>query len=388
MCLESPVALQQNKMMSILFLVSSMQGGGAERVAAMLCNHWAGNGHNVTLIPTFSGRGECHYQLDDRVRLDYLADRTGSCSGSLLNKVRRFMVLRNMFFQAAPDVIVSFLSHVNVVAVLASVGLHIPVVVCERTYPPAVPLRNGMEFLRRFTYKHAKCVVVQTKMALHWLESCCPGANGKVISNPAVYPLPFGSPVVDPSLVVSSSRRVVLAVGRFSEEKGFEKLLTAFGSLVSRFNDWDLVIVGEGPRRESLETQRNELGLMGRVHYPGRVGNLCDWYARADLYVLSSRFEGFPNTLLEAMAHGLPAVSFDCETGPADIIRDGVDGYLVPPSDGVLGLARAMEFLMQNEDIRQRMGQEAIAVRERFSLQRIMAEWDEVLGLGRVETGA
>lgn len=372
----------------ILFLVSSMQSGGAERVAALLCNYWVKQGCQVLLVPTFSGRGECLYPLDERVQLEYLADRVGSSSSSLFNKVRRFRALRSMIRECAPDVIVSFLSHVNVVAVLVSWGLRIPVVVAERTYPPAMPLGNCIELLRRATYSRSKCVVLQTQRALLWLQKSCPGANGKVIPNPAAYPLPCGSPVVDPSSVVSSSRRAVVAVGRFSEEKGFNKLLTAFGSLISRFNEWDLVILGDGPGRESLETQRDELGLMGRVHFPGRVGNLSDWYVRAGIYVLSSRFEGFPNTLLEAMAHGLPAVSFDCETGPADIIRDGVDGYLVPPSEGAPGLARAMEALMQNEDVRQRMGQEAIAVRERFSLQRIMAEWDEVLGLGKEEADA
>ncbi len=184
--------------------------------------------------------------------------------------------------------------------------------------------------------------------------------------------------------IVAINKRVALAVGRLGEEKDFALLLMAFGSLASQNPEWDLIILGDGPEREDLEQLRDGLGLKGRVHLPGRVGNPGDWYVRADIYVMSSRFEGFPNTLLEAMAYGLPAVSFDCETGPADIIRHGIDGFLVPPSEGVEGLAWAMDTLMRDENMRQRMGKEAIAVRDRFSAQRIMAEWDEVLGLQRV----
>lgn len=374
-------------MSRILFLVSSMQGGGAERVAALLCNHWAEQGHEVTLMPTFSGGGACLYPLDERVRLDYLADRVGSRSRSALNKLRRYGALRRALRELEPDVIVSFLPHVNVAAVLAARGLGVPVVVAERTYPPAMPMGKGLEALRRFTYPRAARVIVQTRRGLDWLRSCCPHAPGRVIPNPVVYPVPGGTPVLAPDSVVDEARYVILAVGRLSEEKGFVHLLTAFAALADRYPDWDLVILGEGPQRGPLEAQRDGLGLAGRVHLPGRAGNVGEWYARAALYVLSSRFEGFPNTLVEAMAHGLPAVSFDCETGPADIVREGVDGFLVPPAEGATGLACAMEALMGGEDRRRRMGQAATAVRERFSMWRVMAAWDEVLGLNEVADG-
>ncbi len=368
-------------MSRILFLVSSMQGGGAERVAALLCNHWAVQGHEVTLMPTFSGRGECLYPLDERVRLDYLADRVGRPIRSVFNKVRRYGALRRAIREIDPEIIVSFLPHVNVAAVLSVWELRIPVVVSERTYPPAVPLGRVLEALRWFAYPRATGVVVQTQRSLDWLRGCCPKARGRVISNPVVYPLPRGRPILETDSVVGDAKRVMLAVGRLGEEKGFDQLLSAFAALAPLRSEWDLVLLGEGPERERLEEQREGLGLSGRVHLPGRAGNPGDWYARADCYVMSSRFEGFPNALLEAMAHGLPAVSFDCETGPADIIRHGVDGYLVPPAEGAAGLSRAMEAVMQDKGRRQRMGNAAISVRERFSPERVMAAWDEVLGL-------
>lgn len=365
----------------ILFLVSAMNLGGAQRVAALLCNHWAAQGHQVTLMPTFSGRGECLYPLDERVSLEYLADRVGCTSKSLLNMVRRLLVLRRAIREIQPVVVVSFLSNVNVTALLASRGLGVPVVVAERTFPPAMPLGSLLEGLRRLTYPWATGVVMQTQQGNRWLKTCCPKATGYVIANPVVYPLPVAEPIVEPATVLGESRRVLLAVGRLCPEKGFNNLLEAFASLAGRFPDWNVIILGEGFERESLEKQRHALGLDGRVYLPGRVGNLADWYQSADLYVMSSRFEGFPNTLLEAMAHGLPAVSIDCETGPRDIIRHETDGLLVAPQSGSAGLAQALALLMNNNATRARMAEAAVTLRERFAIAGIVRQWDDVLGL-------
>jgi len=368
-------------MSRILFLVSSMQGGGAERVAAMLSNYWVEQGHQVTLMPTFSGRGECLYPLDERVRLDYLADRVGSRSRSLLNKLRRMIALRRAIRDLTPDVIVSFLPHVNVAAIIATWGVKVPVVVSERIYPPAMPLGPVLARLRQWSYPRADAVVVQTEQAWNWLNRCCRGARGYVIANPVVYPLPCGVPELKPVDVVKPEHKLVVAVGRLDQQKGFDLLLSAFKPLAERYPEWDLVILGEGPKRRALERQREQLGLTERVHMPGRVGNLPDWYMRAELFVMSSRFEGFPNALAEAMAYGLPAVSFDCDAGPRDIIRDGVDGHLVAPESGAPGLTQAIETLMTDDAIRKKMAEAAKAVRERFSMKSIGAAWDAVLRL-------
>src|SRR5680860_543767 len=181
-----------------------------------------------------------------------------------------------------------------------------------------------------------------------WLAECCPGAAGYVIANPVVYPLPDGRPAVSPAALLDGSRQVLLAVGRLGTEKGFHDLLDAFASLAARFPQWDLVILGEGEERGNLEAQRHALGLDRRVYLPGRVGNLGDWYHRADLYAMSSRVEGFQNTLLEALAHGLPVVSMDCDTGPRDIVRHETDGLLVDPQSGAGGLIQALSTLMDD----------------------------------------
>jgi glycosyltransferase involved in cell wall biosynthesis len=366
----------------ILFLVSSMQGGGAERVAALLCNHWTERGHEVVLMPTFSGRGECLYPLNEKVRLDYLADRVGSTSSARWNGLRRLLILRQVMREFKPDAVISFLTHVNVAAILAATGLPCSVVVSERTNPALFELSRFWSLGRHLLYRRARCVVVQTGQVRGWVEANCPGTRVEVIPNPVVFPLPAGEPKVSPVSEVGTGRSVLLAVGRLGPEKGFDRLLQAYGGLATENPEWDLVIVGEGPERSALERQVVELGLGGRVHLPGRIGNLGDWYERADLYALSSHFEGFPNTLAEAMAYGLPSVSMDCATGPSDLITHGRDGLLVPPEDDAYGLGLALSALMKDPVLRSSMGAEAANIRERFDIERVVEQWNEVTGLG------
>lgn len=358
-----------------------MEGGGAERVAALLSNHWVSKGHHVVLMPTFSGRGECLYLLDERIQLTYLSDLVATTKQSGINKIRRLISLRRFIREFVPDVVVSFLPHVNIAAVLATRGTSVPVVISERIYPPSWPLGAVMERLRRWSYSAADYVVMQTQQGLAWLKGNYPNANGSVIPNPVVYPLPAGDPCILPDHIVDAERQVLLSVGRLEHQKGFDLLIEAFKRLNVGDTRWQLVIIGEGAERAKLESLRDSLDLSTRVHLPGRAGNMGDWYRRASMYVMSSRFEGFPNTLLEAMAHGLPVVAYDCDTGPRDIIRPGVDGLLVAPDEGMDGLCRALDLSMNDKELRGRMATEAIKVRERFSIDSIASQWDEVLKL-------
>jgi glycosyltransferase involved in cell wall biosynthesis len=333
-------------------------------------------------MPTFSGRGDCIYPLDERVKLEYLADRVAGGGRGILARIRRLLVLRAYMKHNCVDVVVSFLTHVNVAAILASRGLSVPVVVSERTYPPAMPLGRMLEFLRRETYRWAESVVAQTEETAAWLTERCAKARVCTIGNPVVLPLPVGGGVLVPDEWVSASRQIIVAAGRLGEEKGFNQLIEAFANLADSCPNWDLVILGEGELRNSLQEMRTERGLEERVHLPGQAGNLGDWYKRADLYVLSSRYEGFPNTLLEAMAHGLPVVSYDCKAGPRDIISNGFDGILVPPESGVAGLTEALGKLMKNAALREQMGKAAVDVGVRYSIERICKSWFDVLGIG------
>ena len=174
--------------------------------------------------------------------------------------------------------------------------------------------------------------------------------------------------------------RRILAVGRLAAVKGYSRLLSAFHRVALRFPDWSLTILGEGPERRALEQQVRELDLEGRVSMPGNVNSPSDWMAEADFLVMSSHHEGFPCVLGEAMACGLPVISFDCDSGPRDIIRHEVDGLLVTPDD-ISGLAAAMERLMSDEGARARMASRATEIRDRYGLEIILNQWDELFRL-------
>jgi glycosyltransferase involved in cell wall biosynthesis len=161
-------------------------------------------------------------------------------------------------------------------------------------------------------------------------------------------------------------------------EKGFDLLLRAFTQCAEAHQDWTLDIFGEGSERARLLALANELRVADRVRLPGAVKDPEKMLRQADFFVLSSRYEGFPMALLEAMACGLPVVSFDCHSGPREMIQNGVNGLLVPPND-VNALAKAMAHLMGNADERKRLGERATAVSEKFSLAKVTQMWRSLL---------
>jgi GalNAc-alpha-(1->4)-GalNAc-alpha-(1->3)-diNAcBac-PP-undecaprenol alpha-1,4-N-acetyl-D-galactosaminyltransferase len=154
-------------------------------------------------------------------------------------------------------------------------------------------------------------------------------------------------------------------------------LIAAFANVAPAFPDWRLVIAGDGVERPALEALVADLGLSDRVSLPGVVDATAH-LADADLFVLSSRYEGFPNVLMEAMAAGLPVIAFDCQSGPSEVIRDGVDGLLVPPGDAT-ALAVRMGQLMDDPDTRQRLGAAAPDVVHRFGIERVMGMWEDLV---------
>jgi glycosyltransferase involved in cell wall biosynthesis len=169
-----------------------------------------------------------------------------------------------------------------------------------------------------------------------------------------------------------------LAVGRLTPQKGFDRLIPAFALVVEKHPDWKLRICGGGPQEKRLQKMIDKRGLSDSIVLTGPVDNIAEEMSNAAMFVLSSRFEGFPMVLLEAMGKALPIVSFDCPTGPREMIEHGVNGVLVPPGD-VSGLAAAIIEMIEDEELRRRLGQGSLATAGDYSLEVIGARWDELL---------
>jgi glycosyltransferase involved in cell wall biosynthesis len=373
--------------MKIVVFIYSMHGGGAERVTANLTNEWAALGWEVTIVTLTAGEIDC-YPLHPQIRRIELG-LAGGCEGAggllptLRANLRRIAAFRRVLRDIQPTVALGVMATASVLAVLAGIGLPCKIIASEHTHPPKAPLTPFWEHLRRWTYRLADKVVALTDETRQWVEAYCHCTGVAVIPPPFTLPIARTDPVIEPQRVVGDKRRVLLAAGRLSPEKGFDSLIEAFGKIANTLPQWDLVIVGEGRARASLEQQVDDAHMRGRIFLPGRAGNVADWYERADLYALSSHYEEFSMTLVEAMASGCAAVSYDCDSGPRVIIEPGTNGLLVNPVGDANALARALETLMKDDAERHRMALRAVSVIETFALRKTIALWQQVF----VESG-
>lgn len=371
--MNQPPIAQSNKPPAhrrIVLVTGSLHGGGAERVLSGMANHWARAGREVTLATWADPQVQDFYPLDANVQRVWLADTPGSQGGTsgLRQTWRRIIRLRALLREWQPGTVLSFISTSNVMTLLATIGSKSRVVVSERIDPSADnTIGASWKVLRRLTYPFADGIVVQNADVARWVRRKCL-RRATVIPNP-LRTLPELALPREP---------LIVAVGRLAHQKGFDVLLRAFAQIADRFADWNLAIVGEGAERDALQALCDQLQLNRRVRFVGMVSDVESWMARAGLVVQPSRFEGFPNVLLEAMGMGAPVISSDCPSGPSEIIDDGRNGLLVPVAD-VPALAAAMAQLLGDPKQRARLGDTARAVRERFDNDRIMQQWEQCL---------
>lgn len=342
---------------------------------SIMANYWAKKGWEVTLV-TLSDNSSDFYALNSmvkRIGLRLLAP-SGNIWQSLLNNIRRIIALRCTIRASRPDVVISFMDRMNIIILLATRGINIPVIISERNDPTQDSIGNGWKYLRKWIYAKSAFLVVQTESVKKWADHKWSSLKVDIIHNPV-----FMNPDKAESPTPFPSGNWIVSMGRLTEVKGFDLLLKAFHKLKDEFHaEWHLAILGEGVKRDDLVAMVKSLGMEKDVWMPGRVRQPERYLQNAAIFVMSSRHEGFPNALLEAMACGLPVISFDCPSGPREIIHDGVDGILVPPED-VNALGRAMHDLMTNSEERQRLGRNAMDVRERFGVEKIMGQWESLL---------
>lgn len=364
--------IQQRK--KITLVISSLDAGGAERVMSTMANYWAAKGWDVTILTFDGGREPPFYRLESNIRHKALgiAVLSAGVLSAIWNNLRRIVVLRCAIRESRPAVVISFMDRTNITTLLATMCTRTPVIVSERCNPAMYNMGAVLSLLRLITYSRAHRIVLQTDRVRNFFPSMLQ-KRITIIPNPVLLPAEADSPVP-----FEMKKPCVVAMGRFTEEKGFDLLLQAFARVKGQHPTWTLFILGEGPLRGQLEALRDRLGLAGRVFFPGRVSNPQVVLRQADIFVLSSRHEGFPNALCEAIVCGLPVIATDCPNGPREIIRDGVDGILIPTEDPE-ALAAALDRVMTDEKERQSLARRASEIVERFDLEKIMAMWEGCL---------
>ena len=363
--------------MRVTCVSNALDAGGAERVFVWLASTLTSVGHNVTFL-TLQNDIRDFYSLPPHV----VRQRAPSGVSHICRwygwrcHLRRLKLLKAEIARTRPDVVISFIDTTNTSVLMALMSTGTPVIVSERIDPRQHRIGIRWDMLRRLYYPQAATVVVQTNAVSKWARSIWPHWKVETIPNPVF-------PINQPNIGVCERppwfhRKNIVAMGRLVEQKGFDMLIEAFAPLANKFPDWGVTIFGDGPLRETLLDRANDLGIKGRIHLPGTTKEPFRVFKHTDLFILSSRYEGFPNTLCEAMACGVPVISFDCPAGPNEIIRHGIDGLLVRPSD-IRRLTKVMCSLMEDEQMRLQFGNSALQVLERHNPEIIFSKWRVLL---------
>jgi GalNAc-alpha-(1->4)-GalNAc-alpha-(1->3)-diNAcBac-PP-undecaprenol alpha-1,4-N-acetyl-D-galactosaminyltransferase len=358
----------------IALLIHSLRGGGAERLMSELANRWS-RSHRVHLI-TWAPADQDQYALVDSVTrwgLGLQSDSRGPVGGFLANR-QRMVRLRETLQQIAPELIVSFCDQMNIVALEAARGLPtVPVWIAEHSDPREQRLSRLWELWRARSYPRCTGAVVLTEEIASTMTRWVPRDRISVIP-PAL--ADAGDSAAKPH-DGKDEDRTILYLGRLSPEKRVDLLLTAWQGLHHRLHDWRLRIVGDGPLRGQLERQAVELP---RVEFVGWSAEPHHHLQSSDLFVLCSRYEGFPLALLEAFRHGLPSIATRCTSAIDQLSTVVSEEALVSiPVNSAEALTAAILQLAQDPDRRQRMSTAARQVAAHYTWQQIGPLWDRLL---------
>ena len=355
---------------TIALYISSMRKGGAERVIANLAQYLDEKGYHVVLVTTH--KAEIEYEVPETVkRILSEPDECELQSGRIRNFLTRFRKLRRIWKEEKPDVIVSFIGKNNIMAILTSLGMGIPVAVSVRGEPGEEYYNGLLRFLARNLFRLADGVILQTKRCMEFFPK---GVRKKaiILKNP-VNPVFFREPYR------GEREKTIVAVGRVDENKNHEMLIRAFAGIADEFPEYRLIIYGDGDKRSDLLKLTKELKLEDRVSLPGNIDNVADAIYKTRVFVLSSNTEGMPNTLIEAMILGLTVVSTDCPCGgPAELIVHGVNGLLSPVKD-VNAMKENLQYILNNLHRADEMAHEASKTSDIYDVNKVYLEWERYL---------
>ena len=355
--------------MKVCFLLGNFtSNGGIGRVTSILVNEMVKHQdlEIYTLAYAHSNKPPL-YVLDEDVHKDDLfSSPIGMRKAFLKNAVGR---LANYIRQNGIEILVACGSLYFPMAVFAARRAKIKCICWDHT-GPAVTTDHAFQALsRKIGAKRSDINIVLTKAAKSYYD-----AKLREPSKNVVMYNPIDAAALAAASDYCGESRKILAVGRLSYQKNFEAMIRVAQRVLTAHPDWTWDVYGEGSLREDLERRIEEAGLSERFFLRGQVNDLYECYSAYSFIVMTSRYEGFPMTLLEASANGLPMVSYDVETGPNEIIKDGENGFLISFDDEV-GMCEAVERLIGDEELRIRLSQSSKATSKQFELSATVDAW-------------
>ena len=345
----------------ISFVLGSMGRGGAERVISILSSEFANDGWITQICLLLFNRVD--YELDKSTKI---FDFTGGMSSRLKRLPYWLRTIRHYVKKEKPDVIVSFAARINVLVLLATLGLHVKVIVSERNDPK----HDGRGFITRLMvrllYPFANRIVFQTKRSLQYFPKNIL-KKGEIIPNP-----------ISVSCYASSQKKKkIVTVGRLTKQKNQSMLIRAFANIQKDFPDHELYIYGDGEQKGNLIALSESLNIVNKVHFEGNIPNVHEKITDAELFVLSSDYEGLSNALLEALMMGIPCISTNC-AGVDEAIQNGVCGLIVPIKDEEK-LENAMREVLSNPDVQKEFSENGKFLSKKYEKNVVVKKWMEYL---------
>lgn len=353
--------------MNILFLGSSFNNsGGTERVASLIANGLSEAGHNITLTSLSCGDKPFFY-LNNDIKITSLFETPGR---TLFRAPLIISKLRKLLKEEKIDVLIVVESMSVLFSLPAALGLPVKHICWEHFNFKNDLGKTGRRVARQLAARFCDSVVTLTERDKeYWLDGTRHKNQITAIPNPC--------PFAVQESIYNTNSNVVLAVGRLAPQKGFDYLLEAWIEVVEAAPDWQLKIVGEGDERGTLARFINENDLSSHVELVGNTDNVPQYYEQASIFCLSSRFEGFPMVLLETLAFGLPVVSFNCDTGPEELLKE--TGSILVDCYDTEQLAKGLITLINDADLR-----ESISVKSKYKAlqyqgEEIIKNWKQLL---------
>ena len=355
----------------VMLIIHSMRGGGSERQMSYLANEIATR--SVISLVTLDEAGNDGYSLNSRIQrigLGLTTSRGGFFRGLFANFLR-IWTLRNQIRGWRPDVAISFCDSTNVLTLMACPS-SIPVLISERSDPRFQKLSFCWEQLRKIYYPKCSVCIAQTKEVSDYLVSQRLVSASRVVCIPSAIKIPGADMSAIESARKAMQPKSLVYLGRLSREKRVDRLLKAWASLRGHHSEWQLQIVGDGLERASLQKMAAELGIEKTVQWTLWSDDVWSTLFSANAYCLVSEYEGFPQSMLEAMASGLPVAVLDCSPAIRQTIENGKDGLIIPSEDQI---ASVLDRILSSDSLRNSMGRRA-AIRARdFEWSAIAPQW-------------